>query len=95
MDARSYSGVLLAVLSGQGRVGELPISVTLQCSDGMLSVLPGDELYPEDPDFDGSRTHDIRKLDLSVAEANRVYTERMNRMALYSKNDIHVFVTKH
>jgi len=44
----------------EGCITWLP--VRLQCDDGLLSILPGDSMYPEDPDYHG----DQQKKDLTV-----------------------------
>uniref|UniRef100_A0A8D0DUU0 Acyl-coenzyme A diphosphatase NUDT19 n=1 Tax=Salvator merianae TaxID=96440 RepID=A0A8D0DUU0_SALMN len=52
------------------------MSVLLIAPDGFIQLLPGDELYPEDPDFTGERkpvltTH--KKIEDIMKEANRLH----------------------
>ena len=57
------------------------LPVIYPCSDGFISVLPGDELYPEEPDFTGERDLPPSPLlmDLTGEEACKKYGTRMNR----------------
>ena len=57
------------------------LPVIYPCSDGFVSVLPGDELYPEEPDFTGERDLPPSPLlmDLTGEEACKKYGTRMNR----------------
>ena len=57
------------------------LPVIYPCSDGFVSVLPGDELYPEEPDFTGERDLPPSPLlmDLTTEEACQKYGTRMNR----------------
>lgn len=67
----------------------MPVFFT--CKDGFISTLPGDELYPERPDFLGLEGEQ-EPLDLTMEEVNEKYP-RGNRAAIYGKNDIRPFVT--
>ncbi len=62
--------------------------VQVRCSDCVVSVLPGDSLYPEDPDYEGKSGDHMRKFDVPVAELNAEYTGR-NRIAHFDKH-LHV-----
>ncbi|XP_048371951.1 acyl-coenzyme A diphosphatase NUDT19 [Sphaerodactylus townsendi] len=63
--------------------------VLLIASDGFMQILPGDELYPEDPDFTGERkltlstnkkTEDVLK---EAIRLHRVVIQDLNKIAIH------------
>ncbi|XP_060110107.1 acyl-coenzyme A diphosphatase NUDT19 [Heteronotia binoei] len=66
------------------------MSVLLIASDGHMQLLPGDELYPEDPDFTGERKPALttnKKIEDILKEASRVH-----RIVIRNLNDVAVHV---
>ncbi len=62
--------------------------------DCLVSILPGDELYPQDPDYAGERWEGkFPKLDMTLEEANAKHGGRMNRIGILSASDVRVFVS--
>jgi nucleoside diphosphate-linked moiety X motif protein 19 len=61
--------------------------VQYPCTDGVITVLPGDELYPEEPDFYGE--HDLPPptllKDMTVEEANAKYAKRNRNLIFLSR----------
>ncbi len=60
------------------------LPVFFPCTDGIISALPGDELYPSEPDFTGERNEAPSSMlqDMSIEEANVRYP-RSNRNLLF------------
>ncbi len=70
----------------------MPVLVKLK-GKCLLSVLPGDELYPEDPDYRAERWEgEFPELDMTLDEVNARHP-RMNRAALFSRTEFEVFVS--
>ncbi|KAL8194881.1 UNVERIFIED_CONTAM: Nucleoside diphosphate-linked moiety X motif 19, mitochondrial [Gekko kuhli] len=66
------------------------MSVLLTASDGYMQLLPGDELYPEDPDFTGERKPALstnKKIEDVLKEATRLH-----RIVIRDLNNVAVHV---
>ncbi|NXX95315.1 NUD19 protein, partial [Centropus bengalensis] len=63
--------------------------VILTASDGSVSLLPGDELYPEDPDYTGEKNMVLstdKKIDDLMKESSvfhRIVIKSPNSLAVY------------
>ncbi|KAF1504816.1 Nucleoside diphosphate-linked moiety X motif 19, partial [Eudyptula minor] len=63
--------------------------VMLTASDGYIQLLPGDELYPEDPDYTGekkiimSTDKKVEDLIKEGSEFHRIVIKNMNNLAVY------------
>ena len=63
------SALKKAVLSGQSNGVESMMPVIYACRDGVLSALPGDDLYPGEPDYEGKATGGVMPvLDKTIDE---------------------------
>ncbi|XP_009866010.1 PREDICTED: nucleoside diphosphate-linked moiety X motif 19, mitochondrial [Apaloderma vittatum] len=65
------------------------MSVTLSASDGYIVLLPGDELYPEDPDYTGEKKI-VMSTDKKVEDVmkegsvfHRMIIKNINNLAVY------------
>ncbi len=69
----------------------MPIFVQLR--DCIISVLPGDDLYPEDPDYEGLLwTGAPEKWELSLEDVCCGHPT-MNRLAIYSLYDVRAILS--
>ncbi|TRY64117.1 hypothetical protein TCAL_00446 [Tigriopus californicus] len=64
--------------------------VLFKCPDCTLSVLPGDELYPETPDFQGKQPG-WKPLEWNFQQLNQKFP-KANRIAIFNKHNIVPFV---
>ncbi len=67
------------------------LPVLRPCSDSTISILPGDELYPKEPDFDGKGPM-LAPLEGTHVELCRKYPI-MNRMAIFSESEATPFIS--
>jgi nucleoside diphosphate-linked moiety X motif protein 19 len=66
-------------LTRESRGLERWLPVPVFASDGMMTVLPGDDLYPSDPDFNGTRKPFV-SCDKETLEELHNKARKMNRM---------------
>ncbi|XP_062442421.1 acyl-coenzyme A diphosphatase NUDT19 [Rhea pennata] len=65
------------------------MSVTLTASDGYIQLLPGDELYPEDPDYTGEKKMTLstdKKIEDLMKEGSifhRIVIKNINDLSVY------------
>jgi len=60
------------------------LPVWIKCSDGMLEVMPGDSMYPTDPDYEGSQG--VQNY-LGSIEDSRMNSELMNRVEVQGSHE--------
>ena len=67
----------------KGCVSWLPLLV--KCRNGTLALYPGDDLYPEKPDYHGDREEPLSFSDIDMSDAS-LSTPNKNRMEQYGPN---------
>lgn len=66
------------------------MNVGIRCTDGFLLVLPGDDLYPVEPDMEGILPQLSLPYSLKDAQAN---SNRHNRMLLHDDGTLYAYCT--
>lgn len=61
----------------------------INACNGLLAVMPGDDLYPNDPDYIGKEA--ITKLDSTLEELRKAATH-LNRMEIRNRDDVRCIV---
>ena len=69
----------------EGCVNWLP--VRLKCEDGLLSLLPGDSMYPENPDFTGSPDKKNLNVYKGTIEDSMLNSKNLNRLTFKDRYD--------
>ena len=62
------------------------LPVRMECDDGMLSILPGDSLYPDSPDYSGTSAKKPGPYPGTLDES-RAASEQLNRLELRDTYD--------